>query len=113
MASCKDCIHFDRCKGLYKFGRLQKTVSKGCPYFKDRSRFVELPQSVHLCDAVHFVLKGLDEIDLRVGGVVCCCVRCSLYVISNARLFLCPWYSNDLLRHERMGLWNFSGNLWR
>lgn len=43
MASCKECIHFDRCKGLYKFDRLQKAVSKGCSYFKDRSRFVELP----------------------------------------------------------------------
>ena len=40
---CKDCIHFDRCKGLYKFDRLQKAVSKGYSYFKDRSRFVELP----------------------------------------------------------------------
>ena len=65
MTSCNDCIHFDRCKGLYKFGRLQKAVSKGCPYFKDRSRFVELPQSVHLCDTVYFVLKGLGEIDLQ------------------------------------------------
>lgn len=43
MASCKECIHFDRCKGLYKFDRLQKAVSKGCSYFKDRSQFVELP----------------------------------------------------------------------
>lgn len=43
MASCKECIHFDRCKGLYKFDRLQKAVSKGCSYFKDHSRFVELP----------------------------------------------------------------------
>ena len=43
MASCKECIHFDRCKGLYKFDRLQKAVSKGCSYFRDRSRFVELP----------------------------------------------------------------------
>ena len=43
MASCKECIHFDRCKGLYKFDRLQKAVSKGCSYFTDRSRFVELP----------------------------------------------------------------------
>lgn len=46
MASCKECIHFDRCKGLYKFDRLQKAVSKGCSYFKDRSRFVELPCKV-------------------------------------------------------------------
>ena len=40
--TCKDCIHFDRCKGLYRFERLQRAVSKGCPYFKDRSRFVKL-----------------------------------------------------------------------
>lgn len=40
---CKDCIHFDRCRGLYRFERLQKAVSKGCPYFKKRARFVELP----------------------------------------------------------------------
>ena len=40
--TCKDCIHFDRCKGLYRFERLQRAVSKGCPYFKDRFRFVEL-----------------------------------------------------------------------
>ena len=46
MASCKECIHFDRCKGLYKFDRLQKAVSKGCSYFRDRSRFVELPCKV-------------------------------------------------------------------
>ena len=54
MASCKECIHFDRCKGLYKFDRLQKAVSKGCPYFKDRSRFVELPCRVG--DKVYFNL---------------------------------------------------------
>ena len=39
---CESCIHFDRCKGLYRSERLQKIASKGCPYFKDRSRFVEL-----------------------------------------------------------------------
>ena len=65
MASCKECIHFDRCKGLYKFDRLQKAVSKGCSYFKDRSRFVERPCRVNLCDEVYFVLRGLDEIDLK------------------------------------------------
>lgn len=38
---CKDCIHFDRCQGLYRIERLQRFASKVCPYFKDRSRFVE------------------------------------------------------------------------
>lgn len=53
MASCKECIHFDRCKGLYKFDRLQKAVSKGCSYFKHHSRFVELP--CKLGDFVYFI----------------------------------------------------------
>ena len=56
MASCKECIHFDRCKGLYKFDRLQKAVSKGCSYFKDRSRFVELPCKIG--DTVYSIYKG-------------------------------------------------------
>lgn len=71
MASCNECIHYDVC------GNRKEILSSGirvldsidvenvCPYFKGRSRFVELPQSVHLGDAVHFVLKGLDEIDLK------------------------------------------------
>jgi len=45
--------------------RESNNVEHECLSFKCRSRFVELPQSVHLCDAVHFVLKGLDEIDLQ------------------------------------------------
>ena len=63
MASCKECIHFDRCKGLYKFDRLQKAVSKGCPYFKDRSRFVELPCRVG--DKVYF-----NNVHLRYARVI-------------------------------------------
>lgn len=85
MASCKDCVHVEACS------RKQKSVIDGlnraaqyaekftnekievgcskeeslCELFCDRSRFVELPQSVHLCDAVYFVLKDLDEIDLQ------------------------------------------------
>lgn len=66
MASCKDCIHSECCFMQYgKTNALKWQSELGCKNFKDRSRFVELPQSVHLCDAVHFVLKGLDEIDLQ------------------------------------------------
>ena len=55
---CESCIHFDRCKGLYRSERLQKIVSKGCPYFKDRSQFVELPCKVG--DTV-FVVEEIAE----------------------------------------------------
>ena len=72
--TCKECIHYKVCcqkrlhvvTGMdfvyrYKYNHIERV----CKDFKDRSRLVELPQSVHLCDAVHFVLKGLDEIDLQ------------------------------------------------
>lgn len=74
MSTCKDCLHIEVCKEYHKMfwgskslvdSKIDETEPENCQYFKDRSRFVELPQSVHLCDAVHFVLKGLDEIDLQ------------------------------------------------
>lgn len=43
---CLHCIHYDRCQSLYRFKRLQKAVSNGCPHYKDRSIFVELPCKV-------------------------------------------------------------------
>lgn len=68
MASCKECIHFDRCKGLYKFDRLQKAVSKGCPYFKDRSRFVELP--CKLGDTVYYFNSAGEIFSQKVSGFI-------------------------------------------
>lgn len=77
MASCKDCVHAEVCKeyvvGLAAVRGVALNMDEleavlqcdDCENFQDRSRFVELPQSVHLCDAVYFVLKGLDEIDLQ------------------------------------------------
>lgn len=63
---CESCIHFDRCKGLYRSERLQKIVSKGCPYFKDRSRFVELPCKLGdeiFCTTMGKIYQGI------VGGI--------------------------------------------
>ena len=39
MAICGDCIHFDLCEMMYS--RIPEI--DGCDYFKDHSRFVELP----------------------------------------------------------------------
>ena len=74
MASCKECIHFDRCKGLYKFDRLQKAVSKGCSYFKDRFRFVELPCRVG--DKVYF-----NNVHLRYARVI------AIYIDASGGMF--------------------------
>lgn len=44
MASCKDCIHFESCKNLYEtHGEGLSGDSYVCDFFKDQSRFVELP----------------------------------------------------------------------
>ncbi len=66
MATCADCAHIEACKNLYEIhGDGLSSDSHACKYFKDRSRFVELPKALHLCDEVHFVLRDLDEIDLK------------------------------------------------
>lgn len=75
MAKCADCVHVDVCEDITRHKLsperakellpILRNSGKICDHFQDRSRLVELPQSVHLCDAVHFVLKGLDEIDLQ------------------------------------------------
>ena len=55
MASCKDCIHDKVCSKYFrafwghtanKHSDLINADPKDCPYFKDRSRFVELPCKV-------------------------------------------------------------------
>ena len=66
--TCKECMHYDRCKGLYRFERLQKAVSKGCPYFKDRSRFVELP--CKLGDTVYYFNSAGEIFSQKVSGFI-------------------------------------------
>ena len=42
--TCKDCIHFESCKNLYEtHGEGLSGDSYVCDFFKDQSRFVELP----------------------------------------------------------------------
>lgn len=41
MTTCKDCLHIGICPNLN-----HGTVADKCPDFKDRSRFVELPESI-------------------------------------------------------------------
>ena len=52
--ACKDCIHFESCKNLYEtHGEGLSGDSYVCDFFKDRSRFVELPCKVG--DFVYFI----------------------------------------------------------
>lgn len=49
MASCKDCIHFVVC------GEVPTKSADDCDFFKDRSRFVELP--VKISDKYYMDIK--------------------------------------------------------
>lgn len=55
MATCKDCVHVEVCKEYHKMfweskslvdSKIDETEPENCLYFKDRSRFVELPCKV-------------------------------------------------------------------
>ena len=48
--TCKDCIHYEACHDMYyeehatrHFDPEKHNAEKECGYFKDRSRFIELP----------------------------------------------------------------------
>ena len=64
MASCKDCVHYEVCKDYVEsvLDGLQYNDSQmngdDCEFFKDRSRFVELPCKVG--DTV-FVVEEIAE----------------------------------------------------
>lgn len=66
--ACNNCLHFEVCQSWDSSGeiaKLNKTIFQSCPYFKDRSRFVELPYSIKPRDKVWYILEGLSEIDLK------------------------------------------------
>ena len=61
--TCKDCIHYEACHDMYyeehatrHFDPEKHNAEKECGYFKDRSRFVELPCKIG--DTVYSIYKG-------------------------------------------------------
>ena len=68
--TCKDCIHYEACHDMYyeehatrHFDPEKHNAEKECGYFKDRSRFVELPCRVG--DKVYF-----NNVHLRYARVI-------------------------------------------
>lgn len=60
--TCKDCIHYEACHDMYyeehatrHFDPEKHNAEKECGYFKDRSRFVELP--VKISDKYYMDIK--------------------------------------------------------
>ena len=73
--TCKDCIHFESCKSLYEtHGEGLSGDSYVCDFFKDRSRFVELPCKVG--DTVYF-----NNVHLRYGKVI------AIYIDASGGMF--------------------------
>lgn len=65
MATCGDCIHFDLCEIMYS--RISEI--ENCDYFKDRSRFIELPCKVG--DLIYIIKKarGLSVRGAKVNSI--------------------------------------------
>ena len=57
--TCEDCVHYEVCEGLEKNG-INKISPVHCGYFKDKSRFIELPCRVFHCDS-----EGIYAIETR------------------------------------------------
>ena len=63
----KNCIHYCLCNYEeichYDIDNIKN--AKGCSFFQDRSRFVELPCLIKPRDKVWYILEGLSEVDLK------------------------------------------------
>lgn len=70
MASCKNCVHFEICDGgssideFMEQGTYTDGVEKECEYFKDHTRFVELP-----CGTEGWVYIINDDEEIEEVGV--------------------------------------------
>lgn len=79
--TCKDCIHYEACHDMYyeehatrHFDPEKHNAEKECGYFKDRSRFVELPCRVG--DKVYF-----NNVHLRYARVI------AIYIDASGGMF--------------------------
>ena len=75
--TCKDCIHYEACREYdrafwghtsNKHSDLINAKPEDCPYFKDRSRFVELP--CKLGDTVYYFNSAGEIYSQKVSGFI-------------------------------------------
>ena len=75
--TCKDCIHYEACREYdrafwghtsNKHSDLINAKPEDCPYFKDRSRFVELP--CKLGDTVYYFNSDGEIYSQKVSGFI-------------------------------------------
>ena len=77
MASCKDCLHYEACKSqVPRTFWDSELFYHDCKYFKDRSRFVELPCKVG--DTLYMLNRNksnIQEMTLDKPDIRCHCVK--------------------------------------
>ena len=44
--TCKDCMHYEVCNALDEGGQVKILVPSQCGYFKDKTKYIELPCKV-------------------------------------------------------------------
>lgn len=54
--TCEKCYHNEVCEALYKMNGIPRIGASQCAYFRDKSRFVELPCKVG--DTVYYIPFG-------------------------------------------------------
>ncbi|MEE1011199.1 MAG: hypothetical protein U0L11_04080 [Acutalibacteraceae bacterium] len=64
MATCNDCIHNEACKSLIpRTFWDSETFCEDCKYFKDKSRYIELPcKFLQKCFVIPTIENRLNEI---------------------------------------------------
>ena len=72
MSTCKDCLNYEMCSGNdmqkinYSSWELANNIESGCEYFKDNSKFIELP--CRIGDYIKWRNEWGDIVFLEVTG---------------------------------------------
>lgn len=89
MASCKDCIHDNVCD---KMNKIECGLLNKCEYFKDRTRFVELPCKVG--DTVYVIENNeITEDFVDQIGIGYYCDGENIYQMDGIKT---DWYFSDI-----------------
>ena len=73
--TCKDCLHYEVCKDDLSDSELNREMTEDCHccYFKDKSKFIELPckvgDTVFVVDEVMNNIYSTTLINVRIGDL--------------------------------------------
>lgn len=91
--TCQDCVHYGMCNALEKNG-IGKISPQFCGYFKDKSKFIELPCKVG--QDVWFYASTMKE--LCKAKIIK--IEINYFTPDNPFWLAFEYYSNIIGRHE-------------